>query len=69
MLSSALGLELSADNAADDLGLSDLLADGLIRLTPTAIEVTPTGAPLLRVIAMRFDTHFAPAPRRHAQAI
>jgi oxygen-independent coproporphyrinogen-3 oxidase len=68
-LSAALDRELNSSNVAAELGLTDLLNDGVIRITPRAIEVTPIGLPLLRVIAMRFDARFAPAPARHAQTI
>ena len=68
-LSRTLGFDFAQTYAADLGRLDDLRADGLLRFTAEGLEVTAVGAPLLRVIAMRFDPLFVSAPRRHAQAI
>jgi oxygen-independent coproporphyrinogen-3 oxidase len=68
-LSRELGQDFAAGYAAELAGLADLEADGIVRRTADGIEVTPIGAPLLRVVAMRFDAYYRPTTRRHAQAI
>jgi oxygen-independent coproporphyrinogen-3 oxidase len=68
-LSSELGVEFGSTYAAELASLSDLESDGIIRRTPAGFEVTPVGAPLLRVVAMRFDAYYRPETKRHAQAI
>jgi oxygen-independent coproporphyrinogen-3 oxidase len=68
-LGAALGLDFATVYAPELASLGDLMADGIVVLTPDALEVTKIGAPLLRVVAMRFDAHFIAAARRHAQAI
>jgi len=68
-LSRELGLDFTRAYAAELEGLEDLRADGLVRLEPGRLEVTPAGQPLLRVVAMRFDPLFTAAPGRHAPAI
>ena len=69
VLSRELGLDFTRTYATELAGLEDLRADGLVRIHRGLVEVTPTGIPLLRVIAMRFDPLFTAGPRRHAQAI
>lgn len=68
-LGAALGLDFATVYAPELASLGDLMADGIVVLTPDALAVTKIGAPLLRVVAMRFDAHFIAAARRHAQAI
>ena len=51
-------------------GLTDELeADGLVKRTDSELVVTEVGAPLLRVIAMRFDAHLIDSPQRHSKTI
>jgi oxygen-independent coproporphyrinogen-3 oxidase len=68
-LSRELGVDFADVYAAEIRGVADLEADGLVASTSRGIEVTPTGYPLLRVIAMRFDPLFVAGPRQHAPAI
>lgn len=69
-LSAALGAPFEALFARELGTLGDLVADGLLQRTPEGYSVTPVGVPLLRVIAMRFDSTPVPtAVRQHAQAI
>lgn len=69
-LSRAIGTSFEAQFAAELAGLGDLVADGLLARTADGFAVTSAGVPLLRVIAMRFDSSIPhPAARRHAQAI
>lgn len=46
-----------------------MVSDGLVAITDDAIEVTPLGLPLLRVIAMQFDAQTSVEPRRQAAAV
>jgi AhpD family alkylhydroperoxidase len=68
-LSEMLGVNFRTAYAAEIASLADLDEDGLVWLTPTGIEVTPRGVPLLRVIAMRFDDTLVAAPRQHSGTI
>jgi oxygen-independent coproporphyrinogen-3 oxidase len=68
-LSEALGVDFASTYAAELRSLDDLEADGLVRRTDTGVEVTRTGVPLLRVIAMRFDPTVVSAPRQHSATI
>ena len=68
-MSRQLGFDFRTAYAAEIAGLSDLVADGLLRHTPSGIEVTPAGVPLLRVIAMRFDATFAAGQTGHSRTI
>jgi len=65
------GIDLLADYARELASLSDLVADRIVELDQDGLRVTALGAPLLRVVAMRFDAHFAPAAkeRRHAMSV
>jgi oxygen-independent coproporphyrinogen-3 oxidase len=65
------GIDVAADYAPELDSLSDLAADGIVTLDAQGLRVTELGAPLLRVVAMRFDAHFAPAAtvRRHAMSV
>ena len=49
--------------------LADLAADGLVVTSPSAVEVSPSGVPLLRVVAMRFDPNATSGSRRHSLTI
>ncbi len=55
--------------AAELSSLADLEADGIVRRTPAGLEITPAGAPLMRVVAMRFDATLNRAPQRHSKVI
>lgn len=68
-LSGELGVDFTRDFATEIAGLTDLVEDDLVALTPRGIAVTPVGVPLLRIIAMRFDPRYVAGPRQHAQAI
>ncbi len=68
-LSAELGLDVAAAYAAEISSLADLEADGLLVRASSGLAITPRGAPLLRVVAMRFDATFVAGPRRHSQVI
>jgi len=68
-LSGELGVDVAKAYAAEIAGLGDLEADGLLVRTADGVEVLPAGAPLLRVIAMRFDATLAAGEGRHSKTI
>jgi len=71
-MSAELGVNFEQAYARELASMGDLVADGIARLTPDGLEVTPDGAPLLRLVAMRFDAHLpkpAQAAHQHARAI
>jgi oxygen-independent coproporphyrinogen III oxidase len=68
-ISRQIGVDFAATYATELAGLADLEADGLFVRTSSGLAVTKVGAPLLRVIAMRFDTTLSAGPRRHAQTV
>jgi oxygen-independent coproporphyrinogen-3 oxidase len=68
-LSERLGLDFPSVYATELASLDDLEADGLLRRTATAVEVTRTGVPLLRVIAMRFDPTVVASALQHSRTI
>ena len=68
-LSRELGVDVAVRYAAEIAGLADLEADGLLQRTGEGIDVLPRGAPLLRVIAMRFDATLAPGAGHHSKTI
>ncbi len=68
-LSESLGVDVATAYAAEIASMTDLEADGIIVRTDAGIEVTPRGAPLLRVVAMRFDATFKPGAHRHSQTV
>jgi oxygen-independent coproporphyrinogen III oxidase len=68
-LSRSLRVDFPAAYAKEIASLSDLEADGLITRTAEGIEVTRTGVPLLRVVAMRFDATLSAGPRKHSRTI
>jgi oxygen-independent coproporphyrinogen-3 oxidase len=51
------GVEFAAYFAEELLRLETAAADGLVRLTPRALEVTPRGRYMLRAIALPFDAY------------
>ena len=65
------GIDVATDYLRELESLSDLIADGIVEMDADGLRVTELGAPLLRVVAMRFDAHFAPAAkeRRHAMSV
>lgn len=68
-LSQSFGFDFAQRYAAELASLSDLEADGLVKRSATGLTVTPVGAPLLRVIAMRFDEHLSTSPQQHSKTI
>jgi oxygen-independent coproporphyrinogen-3 oxidase len=68
-MSRALGVSFARVYRSEIASLVDLACDGLVRVTPSGIEVTKTGVPLLRIIAMRFDPSLSTAPREHSRTI
>jgi len=68
-LSVKLGVDFAKAYAREIASLEDLVADGIIDLSHDGFAVTPAGAPLLRVVAMRFDATLKPAAGKHAQVI
>lgn len=68
-LSERLGLDFQSVYAKELAALDDLETDGLVRRTAAAVEVTRTGVPLLRVIAMRFDPTVTASALQHSRTI
>ena len=68
-LSESLGVDVAGAYAPEIEGMADLEADGIVVRSHAGIEVTPRGAPLLRVVAMRFDATFKPGVHRHSQTV
>ncbi|OAM89611.1 oxygen-independent coproporphyrinogen III oxidase [Termitidicoccus mucosus] len=69
-LSDELGVDFEKAYAAELATFGDLIADGIVTMDDASLRVTPAGAPLLRVVAMRFDTTLPAAPaRQHAKVI
>jgi oxygen-independent coproporphyrinogen-3 oxidase len=68
-LSAELGLDVAATYANEIASLADLEADGLVDRSAVGLAITRRGVPLLRVVAMRFDSTFVAGPRRHSQVI
>jgi oxygen-independent coproporphyrinogen-3 oxidase len=68
-LSLELGIDFPQAYGNEIASLQDLAADGIIGLGSDGFAVTPAGAPLLRVVAMRFDATLKPAAGKHAQVI
>ena len=65
----SLGVDFTKAYARELGSLVDLEADGLVTLSASAATVTPAGAPLLRVIAMRFDGMISAHPQKHSRTI
>lgn len=68
-LSKSLGLDFVATYAGEIASLADLEADGLVTRTSHAVAVTRAGVPLLRVVAMRFDSRLVAGPQEHSRTI
>jgi oxygen-independent coproporphyrinogen-3 oxidase len=68
-LTREIGVEFESAYAQELASLADLKADGLLRPVADGLEVTVTGIPLLRVIAMRFDGTLAPGALQHSRTI
>ncbi len=69
-MSQRLGFNFASHFAREIESLAALEADGLVRRSPTGLEVTDTGRLLIRNIAMRFDNTLALAgERRHSKTI
>lgn len=68
-LSRSLQVDFATLYAREIAGLTDLEADGLIECTPTSLQVTRVGAPLLRVVAMRFDATLSGGLHKHSRTI
>ena len=68
-LSRELGVDFEKYCATELASLTDLEADGIVVRTPGGLSVTRIGAPLLRVVAMRFDPHMRTATTRHSKTI
>jgi oxygen-independent coproporphyrinogen III oxidase len=68
-LSQALQVDFTQRYAGELASLADLVADGLVVCTPEAVEVTPAGVPLLRIVAMRFDPTLSANAREHSRTI
>jgi oxygen-independent coproporphyrinogen III oxidase len=68
-LSRAHGEDFAERYARELTSLDDLATDGVVRRTPTGFVVTPRGAPLLRVVAMRFDAATYGPAGRHSQTV
>ncbi|HEY0944808.1 MAG TPA: oxygen-independent coproporphyrinogen III oxidase [Opitutaceae bacterium] len=64
-----LGLDVPTTFARELASLEPLAADGLLQVGAAGVVVLPAGAPLLRVIAMKFDAFLQPGLRRHALTV
>jgi oxygen-independent coproporphyrinogen-3 oxidase len=63
-LSRELELDVPSRFATEIAGLTDMEADGLLRRTPSGIEISDLGRLLVRNIAMRFDAYLPAAGER-----
>jgi oxygen-independent coproporphyrinogen-3 oxidase len=68
-LSRSLELDFAERYRSEIESLADLEADGIVTRTPTSLEVTPIGVPLLRVVAMRFDPYVTSTMTQHSRTI
>jgi oxygen-independent coproporphyrinogen III oxidase len=69
-LSRLIGVDFVSTYAAELASLADLEADGLLTRDARQLTITPAGAPLLRVVAMRFDATLTTSLRQqHAQTV
>lgn len=68
-LSQTLRVDFAERYASELASLADLAADGLVVTSPSAVEVSLSGVPLLRVVAMRFDSTVTAGSRRHSLTI
>jgi len=69
-VSRLIGVDFASTYAAELASLADLEADGLLTRDARQLTITPAGAPLLRVVAMRFDATLTTSLRQqHAQTV
>lgn len=68
-LSAQLDIDVAKSYSSEIASLHDLVADGIVTMGTQGFTVTPAGAPLLRVVAMRFDATLKPVARQHSQVI
>lgn len=68
-LTQSLGFDFKTRFAEELASLSDLELDGIVELNADELVVTPVGAPLLRVVAMRFDPTLTAAAGQHSRTI
>jgi len=68
-LSQTLRVDFAERYARELASLADLAADGLVVTSPSAVEVSLSGVPLLRVVAMRFDPNVTAGSRQHSLTI
>jgi len=69
-MSQKLGIDFEQHFGKEIASLAPFEADGLVRRTPTGLEVTDAGRLFIRNIAMCFDNTLAPAgERRHSKTI
>jgi len=68
-LTRSLRVDFRKRYAAEIASLTDLEADGIVVRTPDGVTVTPLGAPLLRVVAMRFDPTLTAGATQHSRTI
>ncbi len=68
-LSRKFGFDFAAHYATAIDSLQDLEADGILRRTANGLEITPRGAPLLRIVAMRFDPTDYSGAKQHSKTV
>jgi oxygen-independent coproporphyrinogen-3 oxidase len=69
-MSQKLGINFQKHFANELAALAPFEADGLVKRSPTGIEVTDTGRLFIRNIAMCFDNTLAPvSERKHSRTI
>jgi len=69
-MSAKLGINFQQHFAGELAALAPFAADGLVKLSPTGMEITDAGRLFIRNIAMCFDnTLGAPNERRHSKTI
>ena len=69
-MSQRLGLNFASHFEREIESLADFEADGLVRRSPSGIEVSETGRLFIRNIAMSFDNTLAPiSERKHSRTI
>ena len=70
VMSQRLGINFASHFEREIESLASFEADGLVRRSPTGMEVTPTGCLFIRNIAMCFDNTLAPVgERKHSRTI
>ena len=69
-MSQKLGINFAEHFGGELAALAPFEADGLVKRTPTGLEVTDTGRLFIRNIAMCFDNTLAPVgERKHSRTI